>query len=366
MEYFHINKLRKPHDHQEKSEAPVLSEEDEAFLHRIASEGTPPPLPERPQDLPVAGETIGNNAQIALFNDAQNIPLPDVPDTPDENVSTEGEKSGKGKEKEKETTKHQRPFRWSFLRRDSRDGKRKKEVTATDLMSAAEGLKAADAKPNEDGNVSNHEAKKEEEEMTDVLENLNLAAVNNRVFSISTESQELLHKYVTTEILERYRTPSTNQCPSRDRFTLVFKDLVNGVPTAYDDLESLLTNSENQIQRSYAHLPSFLKDIIEKLPTKMVASLGPEVLAAAAEKPSLQAAGTASKSSSKIKVPSLKDLVTKPGAVVGTLKAIMNFLKLRFPAFLGMNVLYSLALFSKSLLPPFPPIPFPSFPPPPN
>lgn len=27
------------------------------------------------------------------------------------------------------------------------------------------------------------------------------------------------------------------------------------------------------------------------------------------------------------------------------LRAIMNFLKLRFPAFLGMNVLYSLALF---------------------
>lgn len=196
MEYFNINKFRKPHDHLEKSEAPVLSEEDEAFLHRIASEGTPPPLPERPQDLPVAGETVGNNAQIALFNGAQNIPLPDVPDTPDEITSTEDDIREKGKEKEKEKVKHQRPFKWSFLRRDSRDNKRKKEVTATDLMSAAEGLKSADAKPNEDGNVSDHEAKKEEEEMTDVLENLNLAAVNNRVFSISNESQELLHKYV--------------------------------------------------------------------------------------------------------------------------------------------------------------------------
>ena len=48
---------------------------------------------------------------------------------------------------------------------------------------------------------------------------------------------------------------------------------------------------------------------------------------------------------------SLKDLVTKPGAVVSLLKAIMNALKLRWPAFMGTNVLLSLALFGKILLP---------------
>ncbi len=63
-------------------------------------------------------------------------------------------------------------------------------------MSAAEGLKSPDAQPNQDGQVSDPEAKKEEEEMRDVLDELNLAAVNNRVFSISKESQELLHKFV--------------------------------------------------------------------------------------------------------------------------------------------------------------------------
>lgn len=42
---------------------------------------------------------------------------------------------------------------------------------------------------------------------------------------------------------------------------------------------------------------------------------------------------------------SLKELVTKPGAVVGMLKAIVNALKLRWPAFMGTNVLLSLALF---------------------
>jgi hypothetical protein len=166
--------------------------------------------------------------------------------------------------------------------------------------------------------------------MTNILEQLNLAAVNNRVFSISKESQDLLHK-----------------------FTLVLKDLVNGVPTAYDDLESLLTNSENQLQTAYSHLPSFLQKLIEQLPSKMTQTLGPEMLAAAAERHGVSAkyaepaAGLASKMGWKMKVPSLKDLVTKPGAVAGMLRAIMNFLKLRFPAFMGMNVLWSLALFRK-------------------
>ena len=194
MEYFNLKKAKHHLDHTETVEAPVLDDEDEAFLQRITSEGTPPPLPDRPQDLPVAGETKGNDAQIALMAGAQNIPLPDVPDTPDDvSEAVEEElKDVKGKEKAKE---HKRPFKWSFLRRDSRNSKRKdKEVTATDLHNVAQGLKAPDAKPNEDDIVTPHEANKEEEEMTAVLEQLNLAAVNNRVFSISKESQDLLKK----------------------------------------------------------------------------------------------------------------------------------------------------------------------------
>ena len=201
MEYFTSKRARSKSPAQ--VETPVLSEEDEAFLARIETEGTPPelperpapPLPMRPQDLPLVGETEGNNAQIALIDGSQNIPLPDVPDTPDDVPTTAepheiSQGNAKGKQKEGKKSK------WSFLRRDSRDVKRKnKEATATDLMSAAEGLKSADAKPNEDHSVSDPEAKKEEEEMTSVLEQLNLAAVNNRVFSVSKESQELLRKY---------------------------------------------------------------------------------------------------------------------------------------------------------------------------
>ncbi|KAL8923872.1 MAG: hypothetical protein Q9172_002925 [Xanthocarpia lactea] len=320
----------KVEDKLDDDEVPVLSAEDEAFLHRIATEGSPPPLPERPrpQDLPVVGESEGNNAQLILLEDAQDVPLPSTPDTPTEEVAStvETDISDKSKGKQKEGKK---PFRWSFLRRDSRDSKRKAQAqTATGLMGVAEGLKSADAQPNEEHVVPDPEADKEEAEMTAIMDELNLAAVDNRVFSISKDSKDLLQK-----------------------FTLVLKDLMNGVPTAYDDLESLLTNSENQLERSYKHLPTFLQDLIKKLPSKMTQSIGPEMLAAAAEKQGInskymnKSAHAAEKMGMKVRVPSLKDLVTKPGAVAGLLKTIMNFLKLRFPAFLGMNVLYSLGLF---------------------
>ena len=203
MEYFSSKRARSKSP-APPVETPILSEEDEAFLARIETEGTPPELPERPrptlptrpQDLHQVGETEGNNAQVALMDGSQNIPLPDVPDTPDD-VLTTAEPDEINQSKSKGKQKEGKKSRWSFLRRDSRDVKRKnQEATASDLMSAAEGLKSADAQPNEDHIVSDPEAKKEEEEMTSVLEQLNLAAVNNRVFSLSKESQELLRKYV--------------------------------------------------------------------------------------------------------------------------------------------------------------------------
>lgn len=136
-----------------------------------------------------AGDTIGNNAQLAIIDDAQDTPfLGEVDTSKARSAAAEPDEIVSGHEKAKSTRKS----RWSWLRRDSRDSKRK--TTATDLMSAAEGLKSPDAPPNEDGTVSDPEAIKEEEEMTSVLEQLNLAAVNNRVFSVSKESQELLHK----------------------------------------------------------------------------------------------------------------------------------------------------------------------------
>jgi hypothetical protein len=198
-------------------------------------------------------------------------------------------------------------------------------------MDIAQGIKSPDARPNEDNVVHDVEAKKEEEDMAAVLEKLNLAAVNNRVFSVSEETQELLQ-----------------------RFNQVFKDLVNGVPTAYDDLESLLTNGDRQLQRTFNHLPGFMQKLIAQLPSRMKETIAPELMAAAAaraEKSGMntanaaKAAGAAKKMG--FKTPTLKDLVGKPGAIASMMRSIITFLRARFPAFLGMNVLWSLALFGK-------------------
>ena len=82
--------------------------------------------------------------------------------------------------------------------------------------------------------------------------------------------------------------------------------------------------------------------------------MGPEILAKASEKPgfmgkSAAAASKAAKSGMKVKIPPLKELVTTQGALLGLLRSIMGFLRTRFPAVLGLNVLWSLALFSKFL-----------------
>jgi hypothetical protein len=143
------------------------------------------------------------------------------------------------------------------------------------------------------------------------------------------------------------------------KFTVILKDLVNGVPTAYDDLVHLLDDSQGTLAKSYDHLPSFLQKLITQLPTKLTGSLAPELLAVATEAQAFNMAGASTSSSSGgglagaakkfLKPTSLKDLVTKPGAVVSLLKAIMNALKLRWPAFMGTNVLLSLGLFGKLL-----------------
>ena len=168
--------------------------------------------------------------------------------------------------------------------------------------------------------------------MTDILERLNLAAENNHVFSFSDETQELLRK-----------------------FTLIFKDLINGVPTAYHDLEMLLTNGNRQLQDTYTKLPNFLQKLIEKLPEKWTQSLAPEMLAVASERAgrsgiNMEHVGKAAAAAEKmgLNMPSLKELVSKPAAIVGMLRSIMAFLRARFPAVMGMNVLWSLALTSRS------------------
>jgi hypothetical protein len=160
-----------------------------------------------------------------------------------------------------------------------------------------------------------------------VLDDLDLSAQNNRAFSLSGESAEMVRK-----------------------FTQVLKDLVNGVPTAYGDLVKLLDDRDGILDRSYEKLPRSLKKLVAQLPEKLTSTLAPELLAVAAEAQGLgveEGASAGLKGAAKkfLSPSSLHDLVTKPGALVGLLKGIVNALKTRFPAFIGTNVLWSLAVF---------------------
>ncbi|KAL4810000.1 hypothetical protein BDV18DRAFT_130090 [Aspergillus unguis] len=327
-----------------KSHDPVLTQEDEAFLRNLTAESASANTAQ--DDVPsgsepVPGPVSGSGPEIGAEPVSATHDLPPLPASPAEEFGKElgererrkslagleaqasGDKDKGGDAKEtpasakaegrsKSPEKKRRP--WSMMWKKS-----DKKAPETQSPEPATTSKSAD--PNE--------TKQENEDMTEILDKLNLAADNNRVFSISDETQELLRK-----------------------FKLIFKDLINGVPTAYHDLEMLLTNGNRQLQDTYSNLPGFLQKLIEKLPERWTESLAPEMIAVAAERASksgvnVENVGKAAAAANKmgIQVPSLKELVGKPAAIVGMLRSIMAFLRARFPAVLGMNVLWSLALF---------------------
>ncbi len=337
MEYFSYKKIKKHQaekDVKEGVQSPIISEEDEHFLTRVISaEGTPPPLPDRPSFGPEAGDSTNNQAQMVV-HDSNGTAQPEGNGTTEPVLDKEPAKDkGKGKENEKPT--HKKSNRFSFITRSltkkvSPPLYRRRSIP-TNTPQKKDSLSPKPA-------VTPEEAASEEDDIIRVLNDLNLAAVNNRAFSLSKESQELVQK-----------------------FTVILKDLVNGVPTAYDDLVHLLDDSQGTLAKSYDHLPSFLQKLITQLPTKLTGSLAPELLAVATEAQAFNTASTSggglgAAAKSFLKPTSLKDLVTKPGAVVGLLKTIMNALKLRWPAFMGTNVLLSLGLFGKPPLYPFLPL----------
>ncbi|KAL2793605.1 hypothetical protein BJX66DRAFT_305585 [Aspergillus keveii] len=319
-----------------KSHDPVLTAEDEAFLRNVTSEETQSGLGAAAPTEPEAGTGASAGEQPVSTGTAEvhsQGPISPVEEFGRELGEQERRKSvveagrtastaeteTKGKRKRVASPeKKKRP--WSFIWK-----KGDKKSPETETAPAPE----SSSSPPKDTIADDKETKQENEDMTEILDRLNLAADNNKVFSISDETQELLRK-----------------------FKLIFKDLINGVPTAYHDLEMLLTNGNRQLQDTYSNLPSFLQKLIEKLPERWTETLAPEMLAVAAERASqsgvnVENIGKAAAAANKmgLQIPSLKELVGKPAAIVGMLRSIMAFLRARFPAVLGMNVLWSLALF---------------------
>jgi len=198
---------------------------------------------------------------------------------------------------------------------------------------------------NEDGTVDEAATKeKQEREVSVLLDNLSLSSINNRVFSFSAESQ----KYY-------------------DRFTQVLKDTLNGAPTAYEDMDKLMRDAGPTLEKNFASMPPFVQTLVKSLPAKLGASLGPELMAAASEKPghdmkarmeagekggaSAEAAGAGTskdgqQQKKKRRIPGLKSLTSSNGVVASILRNIVNFLQVRFPFLVSTtNVVMSLAVF---------------------
>ncbi|KAI1182419.1 hypothetical protein F5B17DRAFT_189773 [Nemania serpens] len=313
---------------------PVLDHEDEKFLERLTSshsslgaadddeDETPPALPPRVK-TPVLD--IESDTSSVLSRE----------------IGKDAEPEGKGKEKEgehdekegkeKEKKPSDRFKRFSFATNFPRHiSFRRKSAPTTQSQSESASASTSALKPDTLTVPSPPEAVHETSDLARILDDLNLSARNNRAISLSSESAAMAR-----------------------RFTQVLKDLTNGVPTAYDDLIALLEDRDGLLARNFEKLPSGLKRLVAQLPEKLTTSLAPELLAAAAEAQGLHTAGKEAGKSAAFKTAaktylspsSLHDLVTKPGAIAGLLRGIVNALKTRFPAFVGTNVLWSLAVF---------------------
>ena len=205
---------------------------------------------------------------------------------------------------------------------------------------------------NEDGTI-NEEATKEqqEREVSVLLDNLNLSSINNRVFAFSAETQKIY-----------------------ERFAQCLKDIINGAPTAYEDMDKLMKEAGPKLEAQFKSMPPFVQTLVKSLPMRLGSTLGPELMAAASEKPGadmksrLAAASQpgaadsginlASKTTTekaedgtvkkKRRIPGLKSLVGEKSAVATMLRSCVSFLQTRFPFLVSTtNVAMSLAVFSK-------------------
>ncbi|KAK4547749.1 hypothetical protein LTR36_000707 [Oleoguttula mirabilis] len=202
---------------------------------------------------------------------------------------------------------------------------------------------------NEDGTVNEQKTKeKQESEVSVLLDKLDMSSINNRVFAFSGETQKIY-----------------------ERFAVVLKDTMNGGPTAYEDMETLMKDAGPQLEKQFASMPPFVQTLVKSLPAKFGSTLGPELLAAASQKPgadmqarmtaaskqkssgdsSISAADTSEKGGEdgekkKRKIPGLKGLVSKQGMTASILRSVVTFIQTRFPFLASsMNVVMSLSVF---------------------
>ncbi|CUS13325.1 unnamed protein product [Tuber aestivum] len=297
-----------------ESPKPVLSHHDEEFLKKTLQDT---------DDQPVV-ILEGSGASTPIISPSTTALAPETPAAVIAGVKGGGRRR---KEKEERAAEWREGIRnrWEGLRRsassavDKGRGKGKAEEGDTE----GKGKGKERERVEESLEVREEEKNEEEDELRRVLDGLNLAAEGGRAFSISPATAQLL-----------------------DRFTQILKDLANGVPTAYNDLVELLESSSKTLEETFNSLPSFLQKMIKTFPKKMQANSMPDLLRTAAPAAPITAAGAEKLSS----IPNLREIVTKPGLLMGMLKSVINLLKTRFPMALGgANLAISMGLFGEHI-----------------
>ncbi|KAH6632712.1 hypothetical protein F5144DRAFT_603436 [Chaetomium tenue] len=199
--------------------------------------------------------------------------------------------------------------------------------------------------------VSPKEADREWDDLSNVLARLGIEPTDDTAAAATTTTTDSTTKDTNTTPPAPSKTKTAALAASAEvqsllaQFVVVLKDVMRGAPTAVDDLTALLDGRNDVLKRGFEKLPGSMQKLVTQLPKKLTSSLGPEVLAAAAEAQGLKRDTDATGLARFLVPKNLGDLVLTPAIVKSMLKAIVNALKLRWPAFVGMNVLWSVAVF---------------------
>ncbi|KAK3293966.1 uncharacterized protein B0H64DRAFT_475512 [Chaetomium fimeti] len=309
--------------------APLLDHDDERFLERLISndhddddnddEGPRPPLPPRPKTPDL------------VWEDSDLFHLPKTEEGPSTAATTTTTATATAEAPKK-------PSRFSRLFH-------RKPTTTSTALTVPSGPTA----------VPPQEAEREWDDLNHVLARLGIEPTDASTTTSTTDSTTNTPKDASTAPAPTPPAPGKAKTAALAasaevqsllrQFVIVLKDVMRGAPTAVDDLTALLDGRNDVLKRGFEKLPSSMQKLVTQLPKKLTSSLGPEVLAAAAEAQGLKRDTDASGLARFLVPKNLGDLVLTPAIVKSMLKAIVNALKLRWPAFVGMNVLWSVAVF---------------------
>ncbi|KAK3996136.1 hypothetical protein QBC44DRAFT_318223 [Cladorrhinum sp. PSN332] len=313
---------------------PLLNDEDEQFLERLVSrtqdEGPRPALPPRSKTPEL---NLIWDEETETFHTFDNLQDPFakalvLADTTNKNSeSSSSAPADTAATKDKENDKEKKPSRLSriFHRGGDKDNdKDKKSTTNLEVPSSP---------------TSSSSPEKEWADLSRILDKLSLSSTPSSSSSSTDPNAPPPASESKTAVLSR---------EARDQvlrpFLQILKDLANGVPTAADDLKSLLDGRNDVISKSFSKLPSSLQKLVTQLPDKLTTKLAPEILALAAEAQGVDKERIAKKGAKGLLPSSLSELALTPALIKSMLTTIVNALKTRWPAFAGASALWSVAV----------------------